>query len=233
MNYIKALKNHPLFYGIDKINIQILLECFHFQPKKYKKNEYIIMEGDKVQYIGIILQGTILMEKNDYYGNNYFFTELREHELFAEPFMSSSLQKSTVNYKAITNCSILIFPYKLIWKVCSKNCYFHSVFTENLMNLLALKTRILLAKIEILSKRSIRERLLTFLNMIRIGQDIIGLSHINKPENLKENELYIPLNYTEIAEYLCVNRSAFERELTKMKAENIISIKNNIFCLYI
>lgn len=233
MNYIKSLKNHPLFFRIEQNHIQTLLHCFHFQQKNYKKDEYIILEGDSIQFVGVILNGTILMEKNDLYGNKYFFTELRERELFAEPFMGTSIQKSTVNYKAMTNCSILIFPYKSVWKTCSENCSFHSIFIENLMNLLALKTRILLAKIEILSKKSIRDRILTFLNMIRTDQDIIGFHNIIQPNNLKENEVFIPLNNTEIAEYLCVNRSALVRELSKMKAENIISIKNNIFCLLV
>ncbi len=231
MNYNKSLINHPLFFGIEKNDIQILLRCLNFQQKNYKKDEYIILEGDSIQFIGVILYGTILMEKNDYYGNKYFFTELRERELFAEPFMGSSIQKSTVNYKAMTNCSILIFPYKLIWKTCSENCFSHFIFTENLMNLLALKTRILLAKIEIISKKSIRERVLTFLTMIRTDQDIIGFHNIIQPCNLKDNEVFIPLNNTEIAEYLCVNRSALVRELSKMKAENIITIENNVFCL--
>lgn len=230
---IKSLKNHPLFFRIEENDIQVLLRCFHFQRKNYKKDEYIILEGDSIQFIGVILHGTILMEKNDLYGNKYFFTELRERELFAEPFMGTFIQNSTVNYRAMTNCSILIFPYKLIWKTCSENCYFHSIFIENLMNLLALKTRILLAKIEIISKKSIRDRILTFLNMIRTDQDIIGFHNIVQPINLKENEVFIPLNNTEIAEYLCVNRSALVRELSKMKVENIISIKNNIFYLLV
>lgn len=231
MNYIKSIKNHPIFLGIEPDEIQILLQCLHFKKKDYKKDEYIIMQGDPVEFIGVIVYGTILMEKNDTYGNNYFFTELRERELFAESFMGTMIQNSSVNYKAMTNCSILLFPYKLVWQSCSKNCSFHTIFTENLMNLLALKTRILLAKIELLSKKSIRERIITFLNMIRTDQDMIGFHNIVQPNNLKENEVFIPLNRTEIAEYLCVNRSALVRELSKMKAENIISIEKNIFCI--
>lgn len=229
MNYLESIKYHPIFNGISEKDIEILMKCFSFQKKHYKKDEYIILEGDSVQLVGVILHGTILMEKNDPYGNNYFFTELREHEIFAEPFMGSTIQNSSVNYKAMTNCFILTFPYKLIWKMCSKNCTFHSIFIENLMNLLAMKSRTLLAKIEILSKKSIRDRVLTFLTMIKTNQDIIGFHNTIQTNQFHENEIFLPLNHTEIAEYLCVNRSALVRELSKMKTENIISIENNIF----
>lgn len=229
MKHFDLIKHHPLFLGIKENEILELLSCFSFQEKNYKKDEYIILEGDPVQLVGVILHGTILMEKNDPYGNNYFFTELREHEIFAEPFMGYSIQGSSVNYKAMTNCLILTFPYKLIWRPCSKNCVYHSVFTENLMNLLAMKTRTLLAKIEILSKKSIRDRILTFLSIIQTNRDIIGFHQDSYTHTDKKNGIFIPFNNTEIAEYLCVNRSALVRELTKMKTENIISIENNIF----
>lgn len=231
MNYYESIKYHPIFQGIKESDIKIILDCFCFQEKTYKKEEYIILEGDPVEYVGVILHGIILMEKNDLYGNNYFFTELREHEIFAEPFMDTNIRNCSVNYKAMTNCSILIFPYRLIWQRCSKNCTFHTMFIENLMNLLALKTRTLLAKLEILSKKSIRDRILTFLHMIRTNQDIVGFHNMNQPSNLLDNEVFIPLNHTEMAEYLCVNRSALVREISKMKAESIISVKNNTFHL--
>lgn len=232
MNLTEAVKHHPLFSGLTKSEIETILSCFHFKAKEYTKNEYILMEGDHVVNIGVILHGTVLMEKNDQFGNNYFFTELREHEIFGEPFMGQSVQNTTVNYKAMTGCRILIFPYQEIWKPCQHNCSCHHVFTQNLMNLLAAKTRTLLTKIEILSKKSLRDRILTFFTIARDHQDIIqNHTAYSFSGTLQNNQLILNLNRTELAEYLGVNRSALVRELGRMQAEGIIAVSKNIYTI--
>lgn len=232
MEYIKSAKNHPIFQGIGEEDIQQIFNCYHFISKEFSKNEYILLEGDHVVYVGIILHGTVLMEKNDSFGNNYFFTELREHELFGEPFMGKDLQNSTVNYKAMTNCVILFFPYQEIWKKCNKNCNANQVFTQNLMNLLAHKTRTLLTKIEILSKKSLRDRILTFLFIAKTNQDITdNRYHVILNDKLEENQLSLNLNKTELAEYLGVNRCALVRELSRMQKDNILRIEKNMYTI--
>lgn len=235
METIKQLENHPLFYRMEQEDIVKILSCFSFKEKNFTKDEYILLEGYPVQLIGIIIYGTVLMEKSDMSGNRYFFTELREHEIFAEPFMGSVVQLSSVNYKAMTNCSILFFRYKDMWQPCEYNCSCHSIFTENLMNLLAMKSRILLAKIEILSKKSLRDRILTFFNNVYYDNiyhdNVMEIKDSNSPYKLSNNQFFIPYNHTELAEYLGVNRSALVRELKRMKEENIIDYKKNIYTL--
>ena len=232
MEYIESSIHHPIFQGLDKHEIERIYNCFNFNSKQFNKNEYILLEGDAVIFIGIILHGTVLMEKNDSYGNNYFFTELSEREIFGEPFMSNTLQNATVNYKAMTNCLILFFPYQSIWNYCSINCNAHKIFTQNLMNLLAHKTRTLLAKIEILSKKSLRDRILTFLTIAKSNQDIIDNRYqILNDSILQKNQFSLNLNKTELAEYLGVNRSALVRELARMQNEHIIKIEKNIYTI--
>lgn len=231
MENIELLRDYPLFYRLEKEEIAKILTCFSFKQKKYNKDEYILLEGYPVQTIGIIIHGTVLMEKSDILGNHCFLTELREHEIFAEPFMGFAVQPSFVNYKAMDHCSILFFNYKDMWQPCEYNCTCHSIFTENLMNLLAMKTRTLLAKIEILSKKSIRERILTFINLLQHNNHIMGIKDNFTHPDLKNNQIFIPYNHTELAEYLGVNRSAFVRELKKMKDEGIIDYNKNVYTL--
>lgn len=215
---ISSLQQHPLFASMSKEDIEILFSCFHFHTRKFQKDEYIIMEGDPIQQVGLILSGEILMEKEDYYGNNYFFMELRKWELFAETFMGDRIQKSTVNYRALSPSKILFFEYQTLWQPCEKHCRCHIVFTENLMNLLALKTRTLLAKIELLSIKSLRDRILSFLFLFS--------------NNGKQHEFLVPMNQTEIAEFLCVNRSALARELSRMKQDGILNYQRGNFQIF-
>lgn len=231
MNQIFQLKYHPLFDRMSEEEIKKILSCFSFIQKSFSKDEYIFLEGDPVPIVGVLIHGTVLMEKNDRYGNSCFFTELREHELFAEPFMDSTIQSSSVNYKAMTNCSVLFFRYRDMWRPCEHNCPCHSIFTENLMNLLAMKSRSLLAKIEILSKKSLRDRILTFFNILDRSSHIVGMREDTPPAGLSENQFFIPYNHSEMAEYLCVNRSALVRELKRMKDEKIIDYEKNVYTL--
>lgn len=233
MDYLHILTSHPLFNRMTSKEIQQILSCFSFQSRHYAKDEYIHLEGDPIQSVGVIVRGTVLMEKDDIYGNNYFFLELREHELFADAFMGNKILKSSVNYKATSDCIILSFHYKEVWNPCTKNCRCHYLFAENLMNMLALKTRSMLAKIEILSKKSLRDRIFTFLSIVRSHPDIIGIDeekHFQESEH--SHQIFVPYNHTEMAEYLDVNRSALVRELKRMKEEGILSYDKNIYTIY-
>lgn len=231
MEILTQLKNHPIFNRMEKEDILKILSCFSFKEKTFEKDEYILLEGYPVQLIGIILKGTVLMEKSDMFGNNYIFIKLQEHEIFGEPFMGSVVQPSSVNYKAMVDCSILFFRYKDMWQPCEYNCACHSLFTENLMNLLAMKSRTLLIKIEILSKKSLRDRILTFFNNVYQHNHIMEMNDNHISYKLDKNQFFISYNHTELAEYLGVNRSALVRELKRMKDEKIIDYNKNIYTL--
>ena len=99
------------------------------------------------------------------------------------------------------------------------------------MNLLAMKSRSLLAKIEILSKKSLRDRILTFFNIVYYHNHIVGMRKNNPSPDLEPNQFFIPYNHTEMAEYLGVNRSALVRELKRMKDEQIIDYEKNVYTL--
>lgn len=229
MDYSGRLQHHPLFSGMEREEIRQVLSLLHVQEKQYQREEYIYMEGDRIRQVGVILDGVVLMEKNDPYGNSYFFTQFRELDIFGDPFISTHILASTVNYRAQTDCTILFFPYQQIWSTGSGRSAGLPIFTRNLMGLLALKTRSLLVKIEILSCRSIRERVLTFLTIIKQSPFSVLHSRQHQPEDLSPNQVFIPYNHTELAEYLGVNRSALVRELGRMRQEGILSCNKNIY----
>ena len=96
-------------------------------------------------------------------------------------------------------------------------CAFHHQLIENMVSLIANKNRELMRKVEIVSQRTIREKLLAYLSI---------QSQINASRDFE-----IPLGRVELAEYLCVDRSALTRELVKMKAEKLINYEKNRFQL--
>ena len=98
---------------------------------------------------------------------------------------------------------------------CTHACVFHQTLIENMVRIIARKNRELMRKVEVVSKRNLREKILAYLS---IQSQTQGKKHFE-----------IPLGRVEWAEYLCADRSALTRELAKMKAEGIIDYHRNYF----
>ncbi len=229
----ELLQEHSLFTGLTLDEIKTIFNCFHFSYKQYQKNEYIFLEGDSIQFVGTVIHGTVLIEKSDSNGNNYFLTSIADHGILGSAFMGDSTLSSTVNYKAASSCHILFFSYTTLFAPCHNHCTCHQKFCENYLQLVAKNTRTLMYKLEILSHKLLRDKLLTFLRLIHSNSDLLPMPstslHTFHHKELEADEFVVPFNHSEIAEFLSVNRSALERELSKMKKEGILTYHKNTF----
>jgi CRP-like cAMP-binding protein len=124
---------------------------------------------------------------------------------------------SSVLFKASKDTKILFLAASNIIHTCPNSCYFHAQIATNLFRLLGEKNEKFINKIEILSKNSIREKLLAYISQLAKEQH--------------QTRLISPLTRVALAEYLAVNRSAMIRELSKMKAEGIIDVDNKSFII--
>lgn len=205
-----------LFDGIDSAELAPMLKCLCSYKKSVKKNTYFSIEEDEIQSIGVVLSGTIHMIKEDLWGNKMLITPIKEGELFGETYICSKRLTSTVSFQAVTCCNVLFIPFQKVINTCSKSCTFHHKLIENMMVLVAEKNLKLIKKIEVTSKKTIREKFLSYL-----------FSQVQT----NENQIEIPLTRIELADYLSCNRSALTRELAKMKEEGIIDYDKNKFYL--
>ena len=110
---------------------------------------------------------------------------------------------------------VLFIPFHKMMHTCTHACVFHRKMVENMVRIIANKNRDLMRKVEIVSKKTLREKILTYLSIQAQAQD--------------SRYVEIPLGRVELAEYLCVDRSALTRELVKMKAEGLIDYDRNCF----
>ena len=115
------------------------------------------------------------------------------------------------------DAEILFMPFDRVMHSCTMACVFHHRLIENMVRIIARKNRELMRKIEVVSKRTIRDKLLAYLSLQAQTQDSPYFD--------------IPLGRAELAEYLCVDRSALTRELAKMKEEGILDYDRNSFRL--
>ena len=215
IEYFSILKKCVLFDGIDECNLNALLNCLNAKVCFYQKNQVIIAEGTPAKYFGIVLSGSVSITKFDYFGNKSIISVIEPPELFGESFACAEADSVSVNVVARSNSEILLLDCKKIIHSCSNACEFHSRIIYNLLKILAEKNLKFNQKIEITSKRTTREKLLTFLSF--------------QAEKNSSNSFYIPFDRQALADYLQVDRSGLSCEISKLIKEGIIESKRNYF----
>ena len=207
--------NSPLFDGVNSEDRKTMLGCIGYHIGTFKKGDIIAFEEENIQHIGIVISGSVDMVKEDLWGNKTMLVRISKNELFGETFACGSDHLSLVTFLVSEDATILFIPFHRVLNSCSMACTFHHRLTENMVRIIANKNRDLMRKLEVMSKRTIREKLLAYLS---IQAQI---------QNARYFE--IPLGRVELAEYLCVDRSALTRELVKMKEDGLIDYDRNCF----
>ena len=210
-----VLKNSVLFKGINDDELSSLLKCLNAKNKSFKKNEIIIPFENFIDKVGIILSGNVQIIKEDFEGNRIIVAELFESDIFGETFVFAGVKKSPVCVTASSDCDILFVDCNKIITNCTSACLFHTKLIENMLMLICQKNIMLNSKLDIVSKKSTREKLIAYFE-IQIKQ--------NGSLTFK-----IPFSREELADYICVNRSAMSRELSKMRDEKIIDFNKETF----
>ena len=209
----EKVKSNPLFQGIAFSDFERMLSCLSARTVTFNKDDMILLSGDTVNFVGLILSGGVKIIKEDLDGNITILTELSVSEIFGEVFACAGIGHSPVSVQASEDAEILFIGYKNIITSCAASCPFHTRLIENMLKLLAHKNLMLNRKIEILSKRTTREKLLCFFDYQR------GAA----------KKFTIPFNREELAHYLCVDRSAMSNELCKMRDDGLIRFNRNEF----
>ena len=194
-----------IFEGISEADIEKMLKCFEARKLTFKKDRTIVTNIINVKLIGIMLSGTANMERYDYNGNRSIIEKLLPNSVFGEVF---SRLGNDISVIATSDCEVLFIEYEHIIKKCKKGCLYHNILTNNMLKLLSQKIVELNERVEILSKRSIRDKLLSYFELLASS-------------NPKRSFL-LPFTYTDLADYLSVDRSAMMRELKNLKEEGFI-----------
>ena len=197
-----------LFADIDEQQLDTLLTCLKTVTRTYRKEEFIFIRGDRPSYVGIMLSGgaNVLMEEPG--GQRVILSHVSAGQLFGEAFSCANLETLPVSIVASEPSEIMLIDYCKLVTTCSRSCPFHHQLIMNMMRILATNNIQLTEQIGHLSKRTIREKLLSLLSM--------------QARQADGRTVEIPFNRQELADYLCVDRSALSRELSAMQAEGIL-----------
>lgn len=217
INIYEQLRETDLFKGIQENEMDLIFKCMSGYQKSYKKGEYIFLEQEEIRNVGVIFSGAVHMIKEDIWGNTTILTRIEKGQLIGETFACGSDIVSNVTFRAAANTEIVFLPFERIMRTCNMACGFHHRMVENMVTVIADKNRALMEELQIISKKTLREKILAYLSM----------------ESQRQNKRYleIPLGRIELAEYLCTDRSSLTRELNKMRDDGIIDFEKNIFRL--
>ena len=209
--------NSPLFDGVDPEDRKAMLGCIGYHIGTFRKGDIVAFEEENMKHIGIVLEGSVDMIKEDLWGNKTMLVRIRKSEIFGETFACGSDNLSVVTFLVSEDAKVLFLPFNRVMHSCTMACQFHHRLIENMVRIIADKNRELMRKVEVVSKRTIREKLLAYLSIQAQAQET--------------RYFEIPLGRVELAEYLCVDRSALTRELAKMKEDGLIDYDRNCFRL--
>ena len=153
----------PLFNGIREEDLSAMLACLGSFQKNYSRDEIILLESNEVRSVAVILSGKVHMIKEDVEGYQTLLVTMKEDELFGESFSCGSHLSAQVSFRAATDCAVLFLPFYKIIHSCKMSCPFHHRLIENMVKLIGDKNVQLMQKIEVISKKTLREKILAYL----------------------------------------------------------------------
>lgn len=212
-NYLEL----PLFQGLEREEINEVLQKFHGLIKHFPKADYIYLAGDCVENLCVLLEGSVQMIKEDIWGEKSIIANLEKGAVFAENFLGRMGEHSAVSYFVAHDSEVLMLPLgrTLLDNDLSSKAA-HRLMC-NIVSILADNNTRLIEKTEILCKKSLRGKILAYLEQ--------------EARNQGAESFTLPFNRTDLANYLDADRSALTRELARMKAEGLIDFTKNTFAL--
>lgn len=218
MNKLIAETKSRIFEGIMPMDLETMLGCIGYHIGSYKKGEIIAFEAENIRHVGVVLTGAVDMVKEDLWGNRTMLMRMRKDELFGETFVCGAVNTSVVTFAVSEDAQILFLPFDRVMNSCTNTCVFHHQIIENMVRVIAMKNLELMRKVEVVSKKNLREKILAYLSL---------------QAQLHESRYFeIPLGRIELADYLCADRSALTRELSKMRDEGLIDYDKNMFRVF-
>ena len=215
--YLKILRQCSLFEDMTEQDFLSILSCLNAKLASYAKEQTIFAEGEYSNYFGIVLSGAVQIMQIDYYGNKSIVAKLEPSQVFGESFAYEKTSTIPVDVVACEPTEVLLIDARKITKSCPNACSFHNQIIFNLLKIMANKNLMFQQKIEITSKRSTREKLMTYLLLQAKLQN--------------SNQFKIPYDRQELADYLEVDRSGLSAEISKLRKKGILVCKKNYFSL--
>lgn len=213
MDYL-FLSNTPLFAGCSEKEIEHMLICLKHNVRKYKKDQLIYRVGQEVKDVCLILSGSVQIENVDVVGNKSILGIVESGDIFAEAYACIPNQSMLVDVKACEDSEVLLINVQALF-LESNSCGHGAKLIQNLLRVSSRKNLNLSMRILHSAPKTIRGRLVSYFSEQVSVQG--------------SNNIKIPLDRQQLADYLGVERTALSKELGKMRDDGMLNFHKNEF----
>ncbi len=206
---MENLIKNPIFTGVSIEDMEKMIVCFEGEKKSFREKDTVSVYGIGCQKVGLLYHGCVSINRINADGTLDMLEYIENSGIFGAAF---SFYQHEDEFIVICekDCTILFVDKSQITKRCSNACAHHTIVIENLLSFMSEKISNLTEKVDILSHRTIREKLLCY---FRVQLAKTGTNHFQ-----------LPFSFLALANYLCIDRSAMMREIKKMKEDQIVKI---------
>lgn len=215
--YQAILMETELFAGIPQTEIPAALDCLGAHVRQYHSGQPVLQRGHAAGPVGIVLSGAVHVARIDYWGNRTIVARIEPGGMFGEAYAYAGVAELPVSVMCARRAEILWIDAARILPAVDSACAHHTALTANMLGILARKNVLLNNKLDVLSHRRMRGKILAFLQ--------------NYAAEDPSHPFEVPFNREEMADYLGVDRSALSAELSHMQAEGLVEFHKNQFRL--
>lgn len=215
--WLPILQKCTLFHDFDPQAIIELMPCFGATVQEFLKGDLLCQAGEPQQAIGIVLNGEIQVQKEDYAGNRLIIGLFGPGELFGEVSAFAGLGHWPNNVLASSPGQVLFIPVNKISQPCGQTCGTHQQLIRNMLSIVSGKALIMNNRLSFLKLKGMREKLAAFL--------------YEQYRQTGSRTFLLPMNRDELADYLSVSRPSMSRELGRMCAEGMIDFYRSSFTI--
>lgn len=213
----KDLNRVILFRGMSEEELKACLQSLSYHIRSYEKGTGILHAGDTTDYMGIVLHGSVTIESTDPWGNCTILSHVGTNGFFAETYALLEDEVLLVDVRANEDCQIMFLDVSRL-RQGEISSSWHARLVSNLLAISMQKNRVLSSRIFHTSSKTIRGRILSYLNTVAIQKG--------------RREFEIPFDRQQLADYLNVERTALSKELGRMQKDGLIEFRKNHFRLF-
>ena len=217
-HHLFALRHSALFDGLSDEEMDKLCACLSARERVIPKDGFVIRAGDAVSAVYCVLSGSLHILDEDYWGNRSIVETLTTDVLFGEAYVFAGAERHIISVMAAETAVVLEFDPVCLFETCANCCACHQRLARNALHITSTKIVRLTEKLGHISRRTLREKLLSYLSLC--GRRAGG------------GTFTIPYSRQQLADYLCVDRSALSHEMSRLRDEGLIQYRKNEFTLH-
>ena len=212
IKYLETIINSGLFRYIRKSEYISVLEQLSISERNYAKGDPLFYQGDVIDMICLVESGSVRGEKTYPNGDVHLVAIFEEGSIVAIEIPLSRKKTSPLDLIANENSRLIMISMSSIGQSGKREQLYQA-----LMEMLADDNIRMTNKVEILAERGLRDRVMVYLNILR--------------KKSGSNVVQVRMSREQMAQFLCVNRSALSNELNKMKREGLIDFRRGQFTI--